>query len=1412
MDKKSIANEWFRRTYGAPTSVQEPAWREIASGKSTLVSAPTGTGKTLAAFLTFISDLDAKAREGMLQNELYVIYVSPLKSLAGDIRENLRRPLDGIAAMEREQGQSSTLKINVAIRTGDTTQSERRRMIKKPPHILITTPESLYLLLTSVSGREMLKTARALIIDELHAIINTKRGAHMMLSAARLDELCPKPLQRIGLSATISPLEAAAEYLSPDGAAIVAPPHNKSTEITVVSPFPESGLLPEGTVWPSIARRVIELCQGVRTAICFCESRLHAEKLAFNIETQSGGADPAQNINAVQGSEASPDGNPENSSAVFRIAVHHGSVSKERRAEVEELLRDGELRLLIATSSMELGIDVGDVELVLQIGKPMGISSALQRLGRAGHRPGETSVMKMIPRTGPEGLYCALTAAAASEGRIERSHPPRLCLDVLAQHLASMAATTEYTIDDALCVLSRAYPFRDVTREDIDGVLKMLAGDYEHARDIPVHPRVIYDRINGIVSGDTYTRLLALSAGGTIPDRGLFKVKSESGVTLGEVDEEFTFEARVGDRFLLGAFAWQIESVSKDTVYVTPTSTTGARPPFWKGDWRGRDMETGVRFGELLRQLGESQEREETLRGLGMDEDSAERANGYIESQLDLTDILPDDRTIIAEHFTDDTGIGQLMIHSVFGRRVNAAIALLARETARANANMDFGVFDDDDGFLLFPYSEGGVPEGLLYDIDLTSAERVLEAVLPETPLFSMAFRYNLARALMTGVKKRGRNPLWVQRLRAAEALDSVINIKNHPIVRETCRECMEDFWDVKNAVAVLEKIRCGDISVREVYTEVPSPFSLPLRRAAENEFMYDYSPTSGGVHASVANARSEELIPPSEARLSELSAPAPPPNSPDALHSRLMIEGEALAGEISAPADWFEKLARQGRVLYIEPGFWIATEHAEEYADALENGDTQARLHLVRRALRYRGGMDAETVATRFFWSDEEASELLTILAAQGDATCDGGIYYHAESYERARRGTVSDRRKAAVTVPPERYADMLLRRRTSAAPVSEQLINSLRQLAGQAFSAEAWEKQILPARVRGYRSDMLDKALASGEVFWSFADGLICFYDTADADFGAEIVLPNVRLRGDSSPCNLTSGDLSQSDMSPDELAITDFLRQRGASFVRSMPNPARGTVSDVLFSLIRRGIIRSDSFAPVRRLNDREPRSPTETKRLAHARANALGGRFELVRPLKTLTVEEKLWRLMENEVILCRETARGFVDWGAALEKLRLWELTGQVRRGYFVRGLGGAQFINDREYEKVTLALGSERRDITWIVATDPAQKWGKTLKHLDGRAFISVAGTAVALCGGLPVAVFERRGEALRLFDGAETEPLLREFAREFSLGAVFPDAKRITVRDYPKDAENALTQAGFTKQMSDFVLYRSAV
>ena len=458
--------EWFQGTLGEPTPVQREAWPNIAKGRHVLVSAPTGTGKTLSAFLVFIDRLKQQAKAGTLKNELYVIYVSPLKSLAADIRENLRRPLQGIDAQEE---------IMVGIRTGDTPQAERQKMVKHPPHILIITPESLYLMLTGKTGQNVLATAKAIIIDELHALIDTKRGAHLMLSLARLDALCGQPLQRIGLSATIEPLDAAAQYLAPEEVVIAAPAMEKKIRMDILGPYAD---LFKGRrkdpVWEELGALVYQYCQGNRSVIAFVEGRRYAEKLAYY-------------VNLIGG-----DG---------FARVHHGSLSKEQRMETEMSLRDGRLRLLCATSSMELGIDVGEIDQVLQVGCPRTVSGTMQRLGRAGHNPGRVSVMYFFPRTAAECVSCGMTAQLARQGGVEHVDPPVGCLDVLAQHLVSMAAFKSYELDEVMEMLPRAWPFRHVTREEVKAVLGMLAGDYEHSHDIPVRPRILYDRIHERVGG-----------------------------------------------------------------------------------------------------------------------------------------------------------------------------------------------------------------------------------------------------------------------------------------------------------------------------------------------------------------------------------------------------------------------------------------------------------------------------------------------------------------------------------------------------------------------------------------------------------------------------------------------------------------------------------------------------------------------------------------------------------------------------------------------------------------------------------------------------------------------------------------------------------------------------------------------
>ncbi|MDR1117450.1 MAG: DEAD/DEAH box helicase [Oscillospiraceae bacterium] len=1360
-------SKWFREKVGTPTAVQAAGWPHIASGKNVLISAPTGTGKTLSAFLVFIDLLMDKAVKGELKDELFVIYISPLKALGNDIRENLQKPLAGVGTGE----------IKVAVRTGDTTASERQSMYKRPPHILITTPESLYLLLTSKSGRNMLGSAKAVIVDELHAMINSKRGAHLMLSLARLDKLCERKLQRIGLSATIEPLETAAAYLAhPQEATVVAPGMEKLADIEVNSPLSNKLMLP-GSVWPELARMVYGHSRSVRTVIVFVENRAQAERLAYNINIFAG-----DNY----------------------ARTHHGSVSKEQRLEAERALRNGTLKILCATASMELGIDVGDVDMVLQIGYPKTISSTMQRLGRAGHNPGRVSVMRLLPRTDAESIYCGLTAKVAMDGGVERSKPPAKCLDVLAQHLVSMAAGDGYTVDEAMELTKNAYNFRDVSREELLSVLEMLAGDYEHELDRPVRPRILYNRIDGVVEGDAYSRMLALSAGGTIPDRGMFGVRLPDGKKLGELDEEFVFEARVGDKFLLGSFAWRISAIKRDDVIVTAASADGAQPPFWKGDWFGRDYRTSLAFGEILRNLSQAYcggDIAAALKELRLDETAGKGAANVIERQLEATGCLADDRTVIAEHFQDHGGENQLMIHSVFGRRVNAGLAILLQEAVKRETGLDTYLFDDDEGFLIFPYnSSDPLPDGLLGKIDRSAARAVLFAVLPTTAVFNMTFRYNAARALMTGGSGgfggRGRRqPLWIQRLRGAQALDGAIQRKDHPLITETKRECSQDFWDMDALDDVLKKLETGEITVRELHSDSPSPLSLPLRRQAEAVLMYEYNPTPTRANRAVAEALHElEMIPPSPEQLEKAGERARQPENAIQLHSLMMAEGDIAAGEVDAPLQWLEELAGKGRIAYIEPGLWICAEHMEDYAAALEGGDRTPLSRIVRRCLRYRGAQDAESIADRYFIAEALAKDLLDRLVSEEAAVFADGAYYHAELYERARNATVQARRRQIRTLPKQNYQAMLVRRLRAAGAPDEQLRYALKSLAGLSFSPAAFENTLLPARVNGYRPEMLDRLLSQGEFYWQFDGGdknLLSFKLHDDIDWESGFLAGNAELSGE-------------------EARVADALRSRGASFAQSLTGVTEGGPPlEILLALAEKGLCRADSFAPVRRLIDRERLVKAAARQRVRSRVMAMEGRWELTRPAKELSPRELIDRAFDFSPLLCRETAGG-VRWQEALETLRILEYTGQARRGYFVEGLSGAQFIRDGEFNAVTNMLENPREDIVWLSAADPAQQWGKSLEHRDREtSFICVAGTAVALCGGVPAAVLENRGGTLRVFDESRLESVLNTFINEYRQKRIFPEQKRITVKSYPEFAAPALAAAGFAEEMRDFVYWR---
>lgn len=1411
---------WFLETFENPTKVQEEAWPAIRAGEHVLVSAPTGTGKTLTAFLVFLNQLMEEKEAGRLEEKLYVIYISPLKSLAGDIRENLKRPLEGT-------GISSA--VRVAVRTGDTPQSERQRMGKHPPHILITTPESLYLMLTGRLGQAVLKTAQAVIVDELHALIDTKRGAHLMLSLARLDSLCGRPLQRIGLSATIEPLSLAAEYLAPEKAVVIAPVMEKQMRITVVGTIPPAGVRRD-PVWEELSREVYARCLSCQSVIAFCEGRRYAEKLAYYVNLLGGEG---------------------------FARVHHGSLSKEQRMEVEQALREGSLRLLCATSSMELGIDVGEIDQVLQVGCPRTVSSTMQRLGRAGHGPGRISVMYMYPRTAAESIQCAMTAKMAGRGGVEWAKPPRLCLDVLAQHLVSMAATGSYHVDDVLKILPRAYPFVGVSRKDVKEILAMLAGDYEHDRELPVRPRVLYDRIHETVTGDVYSRMLAVAAGGTIPDKGLYLAKSEDGVILGELDEEFVYETRIGDKILLGSFGWRVIRQDRDTVILAPSGAEGGRLPFWKGEIKGRSFRTSQAFGRILRSLeeaGEAGKLTTALAALGMDDGAAETGAGFLERQMAATGCLPTDKTILVEHFTDHTGCSQLMVHSLFGRRVNGPLALLLQETVRQQLEIPTGCVEEEDGFLLYPYGKERLPEGLLYRLDPERARGILEALLPVTPLFSLSFRYNAGRALMMGMRRNGRTPLWLQRLRSTRMMDSLINKKEHPLIRETVRECLEDYWDLQGVEEVLGQIRSGRIALREVHTETPSPMSLPFQWRIEAEEMYAYTPSTTNLqHTVYENLRQEEMLRPSAEVISQVQKTVHrrQPEDENGLHALLLMEGDMTAEELreldgmseerqepdrgpqerlqrdGTPEDgrhlskWLESLAGQQRIRYLDLGLWIAGEHQGEYVRAFagENDhgskeQEEAACHILRRQLYYRGGQTKKQLALRYGLSQQKTGRLLECLCGRGEVVEESGIYYHARLYEKARKAEIRERREDAVTMPSTCYAALLAEKACRGGAGEERLLETLREFCDCAFPAAWWENMILARRVKNYRESMLDQVLAQGEFFWQMLPGgELCFHRYEAIDWNAPLP-PAKRME-------------PESEQAKAEEELYGELLRRGASFAAALPRPSGETpTTDGLLRLAEQGRVCADSFLPVRQCLKKDRLAKAAVRQRVGARVKATSaGRWDVVRPVRPVEMEEWLERQFDKKIILCRETferpagifSEAGPDWSAALEKLRIWEYTGRVRRGYFVRGMSGVQFIRSTDYAGVTQALQlsqmQDKKDVVWLHASDPAMAWGRELPHEKNREFMRMPGTAVALYGGLPVLAWERQGRVLRILgdDGQNfpVEQAIERFVNHFQSRRLFAKLKRLTVKEYPPGYGEKLKEAGFRHEMQDYVLYR---
>ncbi|WP_152916214.1 DEAD/DEAH box helicase, partial [Arthrobacter sp. RIT-PI-e] len=899
-------SEWFAGAFAEPTPAQEGAWSAISVGSNALVVAPTGSGKTLAAFLWALDRLiasgegagdaepepetPAKGRKTAAKKpkrSTRVLYISPLKALGVDVERNLRAPLIGITQTAKRLGLPAP-SITVGVRSGDTPQAERRAMLTRPPDILITTPESLFLMLTS-KARETLLDVDTVILDEVHAVAGTKRGAHLAVSLARLDALLEKPVQRIGLSATVEPKETVARFLSGNAPVeIVAPPSEKQWDLTVTVPVEDmtelggaaantdddGDAVPQASIWPHVEEKIVDLIEANRSTIVFANSRrlaerltarlneIHAERLERDAVWAAGGVPDAVEPGASTPSYAHTTATPaqvmaqagqSNGAEALLARAHHGSVSKDQRALIEDDLKSGRLRCVVATSSLELGIDMGAVDLVVQVESPHSVASGLQRVGRAGHQVGEVSQGVLFPKHRGDLVNTTVTVERMLAGRIEPLYIPTNPLDILAQQTVAAAALGTIDVEEWFDVVRASAPFATLPRSAFDATLDLLAGLYPSDEFAELRPRIVWDRVEGTITGRPGAQRLAVTSGGTIPDRGLFGVflvgsegegARAGGRRVGELDEEMVYESRVGDVFALGATSWRIEEITHDRVLVSPAFGQPGKLPFWKGDSLGRPVELGRALGAFNREMsgGTPEQAQERCARIGLDAWASGNLITYLTEQREATEVVPSDRTLVVERFHDELGDWRVVLHSPFGMPVHAPWALAVGARLEQRYGMDGSAMASDDGIVLrVPLMDDEPPGADLFLFDAEELDGIVTAEVGGSALFASRFRECAARALLLPRQNPGkRSPLWQQRQRSAQLLDVAKRYPTFPIILETVREVLQDVYDLpalKDLAASLER---RELRIVEVTTQQPSPFARSMLFGYVASFLYE--------------------------------------------------------------------------------------------------------------------------------------------------------------------------------------------------------------------------------------------------------------------------------------------------------------------------------------------------------------------------------------------------------------------------------------------------------------------------------------------------------------------------------------------------------------------------------------------
>ena len=1452
--------EWFTTTFGTPTDAQARGWPAIAAGDHTLILAPTGSGKTLAAFLWAINQLATEPVPPKAERTR-VLYLSPIKALAVDVEKNLRAPLAGAAlAAERLGTQLHT--PTVGIRSGDTPAKERAAMRRNPPDILITTPESLYLMLTS-GARETLRDVRWVIVDEIHAVAGTKRGAHLALSLERLDAIVKQPPQRIGLSATQRPLDEIARFLggrNEEGlrpVTVVDAGTRKALDLEVIVPVEDMGAMgtkiedpdnpldgeARSSIWPHVHPRILQLIRAHHTTLIFCNARRLTERLAAR-------------LNELAGEEL--------------VKAHHGSLAREQRLMVEDELKTGRLRALVATSSLELGIDMGTVDLVIQVESPGAVSRGLQRIGRAGHQVGEPSTGKIFPKYRGDLLEIAVVVERMQSGSIESTHIVRNALDVLAQQIVAMAAVDEWRLDDLMALVRRTANYADLSDDAFNAVLDLLAGRYPSDEFAGLRPRIVWDRIAGTIRARDGAGRIAITNGGTIPDRGLFGVFLPEGTRVGELDEEMVYESRPGETFVLGASTWRIDQITHDRVIVIPAPGEPGRLPFWHGDQPGRPIELGRAIGAFTRELRAMPPAEAIahLRATSaLDELAATNLVAYLDEQVEATGVLPDDRTIVIERFPDELGDWRVCILSPFGARVHAPWGMALRSLLTDRLGMDVQVLWSDDGIVLrLPDAVEHFPiEDLALDPD--AVEDLVVDALPGSSLFGARFREASARALLLPKRRPGeRTPLWQQRQRAAGLLEVASHHPSFPMILEATRECLQEVFDLPALVEVLRDLRSRKIRMVTVDNTKASPFAQSLLFSWIATFMYEGdAPLAERRAAALSLDRDllRELLGTDELRelldadaLGELelelqrltSSARERIRGSDDLHDLLADLGDLSEAELTARTDLdvtplLTALRRDRRVVDIALAGEtrvIAAEDAARYRDAFgcalppglpaafTESTAEPLLELVARFARTHGPFVTQEITQRFGQGPDRLVDALrglegTDRVVRGEFRPDGNEREWCDTtvLQRLRRRSLAKLRHEVEPVDPEVFARFLpaWHSMDSTRHGVDALLDALVLIQGAPVPASTLELDVLASRVSGYRPDQLDELMSSGDLVWAGAgpigprDGriVLAFRDRAPLLLPPALDRPEGRLQD----------------------AILEHLSRAGASFwpdlLAAAGNAPEPEVLAALWDLVWAGHVTNDSLTPLRAQLGRGLTRKKSGPRGARPRPGGLrrvgppagAGRWSLVRPVapsataepgtaNTITGPSPTERahalanqLLERHGVVTREGVRAegiYGGYAAVYPILRALEESGRVRRGYFVAGLGAAQFALPGAVDRLrSFRTGDPEAEPRVMAATDPAQPYGAALAWPESSGRPSrAAGAYVVIVDGSLHAYLERGGRTLRTFTDSDAwAPALLRLVKDGHVRKIeITQIDGVAVREH-RSAE-ALRAAGF--------------